>query len=100
MIGQIQKTGIKYHNLYDFKWGQLFCLWILLYGSISYFTNTLVTTDLFYHASFGSQFSGERIADIIIFSKKLQWISYIELPVLLLIKTLVIAGYLHRYFPF
>lgn len=79
-------------DMYAFKWWQLFIAYTFLYCCINWLTNSLIFTESYYYSALGSQLNTERIAVIIEMSRKLQWLSYLILPLLLLLKCVLIAG--------
>lgn len=75
-------------DIYEFKSGYLFLVYVILYTALNYFINSLVLTDTFYYSVFGEQLS----ADVIKINHTYSWIGYLASPLLLLLKLTMIAG--------
>lgn len=72
---------------------QLYCngwrYFLLLTGFtvlIAFTINYLFLSDVLFYQSFGEQLAIDRIAKIIVFSKKIQWIGYLLIPLVVLIR--------------
>jgi hypothetical protein len=63
-----------------------------MYFVIAYTTNSIVLTNSFYYSALSVELTQERISEIIELNKRLQWIGYVALPVLVLLKWVIIAG--------
>lgn len=73
---------MKYKNIY------ILLITITLLGIISWSVNYLfLNNDLLYFQSYGNQLSITSIEQIITFSKKWQWIGYIILPIVIMLRT-------------
>lgn len=82
-------------DIYIFKWWQLFIAYISLYIVITWLLKSSVYTDAFYYSAFNSQLSSERIAEIIQINTKFLWLSYVAIPIILLLKWMLIAGIIY-----
>jgi hypothetical protein len=79
-------------DIYKFKWGYLFLVYVVLYAAISFFMNGFVFTDSFYYSVLGEQLSADRIEGIVKVNHSYLWIGYLLSPLFLLLKLAVIAG--------
>ncbi len=82
-------------DIYEFKWWILSIIYALLFISMTLAVNHLIFTDAYYYSILGRQLDEERIAQIIEINKKYQWIGYIIMPVILLLKWLILAGVIY-----
>lgn len=77
---------------YHFKWWQPFVIYVLAYVFATWTTNTFILNDSYYYSAFGSQLSSERMAYVIEINHKFQWLGYIGLPLVLILKWVLVAG--------
>lgn len=63
----------------------------LLMFAFSFFSSILLKTDKLLLNSLAEQITSEQLDDVLHFSKKWQWLSYVLIPILLLLKVAVIA---------
>ena len=82
-------------NLYTFNRLYLFILLSILYVLINWLTNNYIYIDSFFYSAFGNDIVNERIKDIIILNKKMQWIIYFSIPLFFLLKLSVLAGIIY-----
>ena len=82
-------------SFYDFKWWQLSVVFAGIYLALAYITNNFVLTDSFYYSSFSTQLSSDRIDGIIHLTKRLNWISYVAMPVFLSLKWSIVAAIIY-----
>ncbi len=82
-------------SIYKFKWWQLFAFYIFIYSAISWLTNSLIYTNSYYYSALGYQLSNERINQLIELSKRYQLLTYISMPLLLLLKWFLITGVIY-----
>lgn len=82
-------------DLYAFKFWYMFSAIALLYLIITYITNAYVYTDSFYHQELSDKFDYDRVTEIIHNKIKYQYIGYIILPILILLKLSIIAGVIY-----
>ncbi|HEY4831335.1 MAG TPA: hypothetical protein VIH61_02125 [Waddliaceae bacterium] len=82
-------------NIYDFKWGYLFVFMAFIYLALAIMTNGFVLTDSFYDNIFIEQLGSERVKEIIEMNKKAQILSYVVLPIFLLLKLVITAGIIY-----
>lgn len=82
-------------SFYNFKGWHLFVAIACIYLSLAYLTNNYVLNDSFYYSVFGSQLRSESIDRIIALNNKMQYLSYLFLPIFLLIKWVLTAGVIY-----
>lgn len=70
-------------------------LWILIYFLGAFLTNNYILDNSFYYSSLGSQLSTDRINSVIHLNRKMQWISYFSIPIILLIKWTILSGIIY-----
>lgn len=61
------------------------------YILITWISNNIIITESFYFSSFGNVFSIKKIEEIILFNKKNEWVSYILLPLINVIKYTLVS---------
>lgn len=64
----------------------LFALYCIIYLSLFYFNNDVIFTNDFFARVLSGNFSPEKIASLVEQKRKLEWISYLAFPILLVIK--------------
>ena len=69
----------------------LFLLLTILTLVLGYFSNQILNTEQVLYNSLSEQFTSEQISQIFDFQKEWEWVSYVAVPVLLLLKISVIA---------
>lgn len=84
-----------YLNVFQFKFWQLFAVYVFLYTALTWLANSLIYTDSFYFSALSFQFSEDRIAQIIEIGKRTQVIKYAFLPLLLVLKFAAVGGVIY-----
>ncbi|MFT4202379.1 MAG: hypothetical protein QM610_00560 [Chitinophagaceae bacterium] len=82
-------------ELYVFNFWYLFLSIVLLYLVVTYLTNTYIYTDSFYYQMLSDKFDSDRVMEIIHSQVRFQYIGYLVLPVVILLKLVIIAGVLY-----
>lgn len=82
-------------NFYSFKSWQLFIVYTFLYMCITWLTNNVILTDSYYYSALDNQISNERISAFIEMNRKFQWLAYLIMPFLLLLKWGLISGVIY-----
>ena len=75
----------------------VFLISLLLFGYLlfTYLSNKFIFTDSLYYYSLGNQFSVDSITKYLSFKSMVEWLGYLTVPVILLIKTALISGLLY-----
>lgn len=79
-------------EIYNFKFWLLYLIIAMLYMVITYATNTFVFTNNYYYSILSDKMDTGRIAEVLIMQHKYQFIGYLTLPVILLLKLWIIGG--------
>ena len=82
-------------TIYKFKINHLIIIYIIIYTILNWISNSYILTDNYYYTSLSSQLNYDRINQILLITKKLQWIGYVFYPVLQLIKWFAISGVIY-----
>lgn len=69
-------------------------LFFILTTLMLYFSNTLLLNENLYFTTFSEQLTFEQINNILLENKKWEWVGYLLVPILTLLKILIIASYL------
>lgn len=83
---------IMKNSIYYLKFWHLWIVMVLFYTLVSLLSNIFIFTDNFYYNSLLGRIASERIRELISFQKKFQYVGYIFIPLILLLKVALIAG--------
>jgi hypothetical protein len=58
----------------------------------TWITNTFIVTNSYYYSAFGNQLAYDRIEEMILMSKKVQWIGYLITALTIIFKMYIVSG--------
>lgn len=82
-------------RVFTFRGGVLFYIYSIILIILLGVSNAYVVTEDFLNVSFHSQLSNEQIENIINVNKRYQWISYLIIPIILLLKWMILASVIY-----
>jgi hypothetical protein len=87
----MQETTLPLHRYFDMDKRLVFALLCVYYILFSYLWKELLFTDDVYYNTYAEQISLERIERYINIQRKVQWVAYIIMPLIILCKTSLVA---------
>jgi hypothetical protein len=82
-------------DFFVFKKWHLIIAYCFIYISFTWLSNTFIFTDNYYYSVFSNNFSIDRIQNLIKFSRKIEWLIYAVMPLILFFKWLILTSVIY-----